>query len=272
MSKNKSSKKRKKAAKKKAAKLDKQILKASEAVLSVSVAAGKKWHSLFKQSITLTQPIQEKQIDMFYDTTEIVKDQVEKGAERFKEAFGIEEPVGKIVKKQLKKKKVEKVLKSNADKILAVRSVEDAKEVVEEGVVKLRMELADIISPKKSKKKKKNAAKKKSKKSTSKKEDKKKKAKSKETIDTPTITGKIKDDLKKIYGIGPKMESILNAQGIKTFNALNKMSADSLQKVIDSSGNAYKVYKAAQWLNQAALASKGEFKKLEEWIDDKFKK
>lgn len=311
MAKKKSTTKRKEAAKKVAANLDQNILKASEAILTVSMEVGKKWHNLIKQTITVTEPMREKQIDMFFDTTEAVVTQVEEGAEKFKDLLGIEEPIGDIVKKRFNTEKISSKLQKNASKLVSIVAASGLKEKIEQGAVKLKMEVSERFNvaegkvakkaPKKTKAKakktttstakpkvkktrkvvtKKTAPKKAVTKKTVAKKATPKKAAAKKVVAKKAAPRKVvskkassvKDDLTKIYGIGPKMEKILNAKGYLTYADLKAVSAKDLQAIINESGGAYKSYKAGKWIRQASIASKGDFKKLTEWIDANVKK
>ncbi len=288
MAKKKSINNRKESAKKVAANLDQNILKASEAILTVSMEVGKKWHNLIKQTITVTEPMREKQIDMFFDTTEAVVTQVEEGAEKFKDLLGIEEPIGDIVKKRFNTERISTKLQKNASKLVSIVTATGLKEKIEQGAIKLKMEVSErfnIAEGKVTRKApKKTKAKAKAKKATTKvakptvKKSRKavaKKSTSKKVVTKKVVAKKassVKDDLTKIYGIGPKMEKILNARGYLTYNDLKAVTAKDLQAIINNSGGAYKSYKAGKWIKQASVASKGDLKKLTEWINDNVKK
>ena len=386
MSKKKNSKKLKKAAKAKLAKLDKKMLSASDALLIISVETGKRWHKLFKQSITVSEPIIGKQVDMFFDTTDAVRDQLEEGAERFKKLLGIEENIVDIVQKKINKNKVAKQLTENASKLVTVVSESGLKDSIEKGAVKIKMEIIDRLGTTTDKKKKKDrkdkkdknkSAKKKSNKSSKSAKKKTSASKSKSKISTvkktkPTTAKKTAlakattgakrgpkpgskrgpkpkttvtatkskvttgakrgpkpgskrgpkpkttvtatkskvttgakrgpkpgskrgpkpgakrkvsstakntstgakrgpkpkpgkpgyDDLKKIMGIGAKMQTILNIKGIKTYNDLKNINVDDLQRIINGAGGYYQSYKASMWKSEAALASAGKFDKM----------
>ena len=323
--------KRKKATKAGFSKMDKKLLDASEAILTVSIETGKKWHKFIKKTVTTVEPIREKQIDMFFDTTDAVVAQVEEQAGKFKNRLGIQEDISEMVKKQLDRKKIINLLKSNASKLVSIANPDGIKKTIEAGAVKLKMEVEERLSPKKAKASKKvKSKKKKSKKkksvkaekivkaaranktgTTAKPKTKKKAVAKKATVKkvaaktrkpgaskkrTTTTTAKKaaprvvkvkrtskpkttrkpaasakKDDLKLIYGIGPKMQSILAKEGVTTYAALSKMAKTKLQKIIDESGFAYKSYKANQWTQQAAYASKGQFTQMNAWVDKNMK-
>lgn len=255
--------------------------------------------------------MREKQIDMFFDTTEAVVTQVEEGAEKFKDLLGIEEPIGDIVKKRFNTEKISSKLQKNASKLVSIVAASGLKEKIEQGAVKLKMEVSERFNvaegkvakkaPKKTKAKakktttstakpkvkktrkvvtKKTAPKKAVTKKTVAKKATPKKAAAKKVVAKKAAPRKVvskkassvKDDLTKIYGIGPKMEKILNAKGYLTYADLKAVSAKDLQAIINESGGAYKSYKAGKWIRQASIASKGDFKKLTEWIDANVKK
>ena len=70
------------------------------------------------------------------------------------------------------------------------------------------------------------------------------------------------DDLRKIEGIGPKIEAALKAAGIHTFEELAAKSPDELRAILDNAGFT-RINDPETWPEQAALAAKGEWDKLE---------
>lgn len=75
------------------------------------------------------------------------------------------------------------------------------------------------------------------------------------------------DDLKKIEGIGPKIEGILHEAGIFTFAALAAASVDHLEKVVREDAGIRIAYPDT-WPEQAELATAGEWDKLETLQDN----
>ncbi len=75
------------------------------------------------------------------------------------------------------------------------------------------------------------------------------------------------DDLKKIEGIGPKIEGILNAAGIRTFKRLSITSPLYIKQLLTAAGDRYKMHDPASWPLQAEMAHAGNWKKLEKWQD-----
>ncbi len=73
-----------------------------------------------------------------------------------------------------------------------------------------------------------------------------------------------KDDLKKIEGIGPKIEGLLNAARIHTFAQLAAAPTADVQAVLDRAGPRYRIHDPATWARQAALAAGGRWGELEE--------
>ncbi len=161
--------KRKKATKAGFSKMDKKLLDASEAILTVSIETGKKWHKFIKKTVTTVEPIREKQIDMFFDTTDAVITQVEEQAGKFRNRLGIQEDITDLVKKQLDRKKIINLLKSNASKLVSIANPDGIKKTIEAGAVKIKMEVEERFSPKKAKAVKKSKKKKSSKKKSAKK-------------------------------------------------------------------------------------------------------
>ncbi len=258
MAKNKGNQNLRKEVKKRVRKLDSTIIKGTDAVFTLSVAAGERWTKLVKKTITLSQPLREKQIDMFFDTTEAVKDQVEKGVSRLQNTVGMAEPMGKMLLKEISKKDITKKLNANVNKLVSVALPGKLKKKVEKGLVKLKMEVEEAPTTAKKKVKKvvkKAAAPKKKVKATAKRTTKKAKATVKRATKKVTSSAK-KDNLRLINGVGPKMERTLNSRGIKTFADMKKTSIKDLQEIIDGAGRAFAKYSAKEWKAEAVKAAK----------------
>lgn len=74
------------------------------------------------------------------------------------------------------------------------------------------------------------------------------------------------DDLKRIEGIGPKVEQILNDAGIRTFEALAGADAAELERKLDQAG--LQMMDPAGWIEQAKLAAGGEWEELRKLQDE----
>ena len=75
------------------------------------------------------------------------------------------------------------------------------------------------------------------------------------------------DDLKKIEGIGPKIEQILHEGGITTFAQLADSDADQVKELLTAAGPRYAIHNPATWAKQAALAAAGKWDELKELQD-----
>ncbi len=92
------------------------------------------------------------------------------------------------------------------------------------------------------------------------------KAVNKVTSDAGVVTVAVeKEDLKKIDGIGPKMEEILVEAGYITFTQLAQSSVEELEEVLAEAGSQYKKFNPAPWIEQAKLASVGDWDGLKAW-------
>lgn len=76
------------------------------------------------------------------------------------------------------------------------------------------------------------------------------------------------DDLKKVEGIGPKIEELLNAAGIFTFGDLSKAEVNVIKDILNEAGSRYQMHDPASWPMQAEMAANGEWDKLKEWQDN----
>ena len=72
-----------------------------------------------------------------------------------------------------------------------------------------------------------------------------------------------RDDLTKIEGIGPKVQSLLNDAGVTTFSILAGTAPERLDEVLNSAGSIYKAMEKKSWPTQAALAAEGKWDELQ---------
>lgn len=75
------------------------------------------------------------------------------------------------------------------------------------------------------------------------------------------------DDLTVIEGIGPKINELLNNDGIVTFAQLAKTSTSAVQAVLDKAGPRYRLAKPGTWPQQAALAAENRWDALKKLQD-----
>ncbi|MBU2525930.1 MAG: 50S ribosomal protein L21 [Bacteroidetes bacterium] len=76
------------------------------------------------------------------------------------------------------------------------------------------------------------------------------------------------DDLRKVEGIGPKIASILQENGIDSFKALSKTSVEKLSEILTAAGGTYASKKPDTWPQQAALAAAGDWDALKTLQDE----
>jgi predicted flap endonuclease-1-like 5' DNA nuclease len=75
------------------------------------------------------------------------------------------------------------------------------------------------------------------------------------------------DDLKRIEGIGPKIEQLLKAEGVETWAQLAETKVETLQGVLARAGERFRIHDPTSWPDQARLAAEGRWKELEEFQD-----
>lgn len=76
------------------------------------------------------------------------------------------------------------------------------------------------------------------------------------------------DDLKVIEGIGPKIEEMFRASGIKTWKALSETSVANCQEVLDGGGDRFKVHDPASWPMQGKMCYENKWTELFKWQDE----
>lgn len=77
----------------------------------------------------------------------------------------------------------------------------------------------------------------------------------------------VQDDLKKIEGIGPKVEAALNSAGIYTFSSLKTTSVEQIQRILDTADGNFGGNNPESWPVQAQLAADGLWDELEQLKD-----
>jgi DNA-directed RNA polymerase subunit beta' len=76
------------------------------------------------------------------------------------------------------------------------------------------------------------------------------------------------DDLTKVEGIGPAIQSHLNAAGIMTFEQLSNTSVDDIRGLLAAAGPAFASHDPTTWPQQAAMAAQGRWEELQAWQDE----
>ncbi len=70
------------------------------------------------------------------------------------------------------------------------------------------------------------------------------------------------DDLTVVEGIGPKINELLNNDGIKTFAQLAETPVNTIQAILDKAGPRFALAKPGTWPQQAALAAENRWAEL----------
>ena len=76
-----------------------------------------------------------------------------------------------------------------------------------------------------------------------------------------------KDDLKRIEGIGPRIEKMLNDDQIFTWGELAEAPVERLKGLLRRGGDRYRMHDPKSWPDQAKLASEGRWEELQELQD-----
>jgi predicted flap endonuclease-1-like 5' DNA nuclease len=92
-----------------------------------------------------------------------------------------------------------------------------------------------------------------------------KKSKDSDAPKKETPSAEKKDDLKKVEGIGPKIEQLFNEAGIWTYADLSGAEVEQLKEILSAAGSRYQMHDPTSWPEQAGMAARGEWDKLNEW-------
>ena len=76
------------------------------------------------------------------------------------------------------------------------------------------------------------------------------------------------DDLKKIEGIGPKIQELLNQDGIMTFDDLAKADVEKIKEILHNAGSRYQMHDPTTWPMQAEMAADGKWDELKDWQEN----
>ena len=75
-------------------------------------------------------------------------------------------------------------------------------------------------------------------------------------------------DFTVIEGIGPKINGLIHAAGIKTYAALSKTNVKAIQKILTEAGPRYSLANPGTWAKQSGLAAKNRWAQLRKWQDE----
>jgi predicted flap endonuclease-1-like 5' DNA nuclease len=77
-----------------------------------------------------------------------------------------------------------------------------------------------------------------------------------------------RDDLKIVEGIGPKIEELLNAEGIYTWRQLSRTNVEVIKRILTEAGPRFKMHNPTTWARQSEYAADGRFAELKVWQDE----
>ena len=72
------------------------------------------------------------------------------------------------------------------------------------------------------------------------------------------------NDLKRIEGIGPKIEQLLKNAGIRTFSILAATPVHTLKEILNAAGSRFKIHQPDTWPIQGSLAANGKWQELKD--------
>lgn len=78
----------------------------------------------------------------------------------------------------------------------------------------------------------------------------------------------VPDDLKIVEGIGPKIEGLLNNEGIVTFAQLATTAPERIKEILDAAGPRFQMHDPTTWPKQSALARDGKWDELKAWQEE----
>jgi large subunit ribosomal protein L27 len=73
------------------------------------------------------------------------------------------------------------------------------------------------------------------------------------------------DNLKIVEGIGPKIEQLLKAAGIRSWVELAHATPAEIKAILTKAGSHYNTHNPETWPKQADMAAKGQWEALEVW-------
>lgn len=275
-------------------KINNDLIDASFSAIETTVKTGEKWQKLTSKLIKKAEPLTKQQINMFVETAESIKGQLETSTDRLKVLVGYDPKMVETAKKMVTehplvekaeemKDKIEKEVSNNklvkkAEKMSAKlkknisETIEEVKEKIEDYTEDIIEDVKDKVEEVTGTKSKKTPTKKAAtKKTTAKKTVAKKAAPKKKTVakKVETVTEKIivaktdvRNDLKVIKGIGPVLEKNLNELNITAYSQIAKMTIKDMTKLLNDAGINAKIYDLSGWKAEAKSALKNDEKEV----------
>jgi hypothetical protein len=75
------------------------------------------------------------------------------------------------------------------------------------------------------------------------------------------------NDLRAVEGIGPKIEKLMNNDGIRTWADLAGAKVSRLERILDEAGPKYQMHVPKTWPKQATLLSQAKWAEFKELTD-----
>lgn len=247
-------------------------LKTTDSAVEATIEAGKEWQALMVKGLKGGNKLASKQQDIIFKTLESLKGQVLTSADRFNKIFNFDfSPVETLADlpgaKAFQKATKEVINQAETAKVVATSVVKEATKTATKRAktAKTMAEEATKTVAKKATatKKAKTPVAKVTKetvktvkttpaaKTTTVKKTVKTPTSKTTTIGTTTVKNNKKDDLKRVDGIGPKIERLLNIAGIKTLEQLATAKEADLKAVLVEAGPRFKMHNPADWSKQA---------------------
>ncbi|MEL7021335.1 MAG: helix-hairpin-helix domain-containing protein, partial [Bacteroidota bacterium] len=216
-------------------------LENTDKAIDGTIKAGKEWQALFQKSIKNGSRLATNQQDIVFDTLEGIKKQAVEGRKRWRQLFDFNftfspaetlaelpgaDTVKKVAKQVENQVETAKAVARSVVKEVAKQTVEvaeQAEDIVEDLVEEASeavVEGATAI------------------------------VKKVEEVEAIAVAKSQKDDLKKINGIGPKIEKLLNEAGIFTYQQLIDAKDEELRAILKEAGPRFKMHNPADWNEQ----------------------
>ena len=87
-------------------------------------------------------------------------------------------------------------------------------------------------------------------------------------VAAPAEEAKAADDLTKIEGIGPKINELLQEDGINSFADLAGTAPDAIKEILAAGGSQFATHDPETWPAQSEMARDGKWDELKKWQDE----
>jgi predicted flap endonuclease-1-like 5' DNA nuclease len=77
----------------------------------------------------------------------------------------------------------------------------------------------------------------------------------------------VADDLKLVEGIGPKIEELFHAAGLKTWKAVSETDPSRLKEILVAAGERFQMHNPSTWPKQCKMMVDGKWDELKQYQD-----